>query len=114
MRHRQALDDAIAAVFMELSAADVIVRLDAAGIANARLGSIDDFVNHPQLHARDRWREIGSPAGPLRALLPPVEMTGVVPAMGPVPSLGQHTDSILGELGFDPSAIAAWRNEGTV
>jgi itaconate CoA-transferase len=114
VRNRQALDDAIAAVFSRLSAADVVTRLDAAAIANARLGSIDDFVDHPQLWSRDRWRDIGSPAGSLRALVPPVEMSGVVPAMGAVPSLGQHTDAILAELGFDATAIAGWRKEGMI
>jgi crotonobetainyl-CoA:carnitine CoA-transferase CaiB-like acyl-CoA transferase len=112
--HRQALDEMIAAVFGHLSASDVIARLDAAGIANARLGSIGELVDHPQLTARERWRQIDSPAGPLRALLPPVEMADVAPVMGAVPSLGQHTDDILTELGFDAGAIAAWRREGTI
>jgi len=114
VQNRHALDEAIAAVFGELSAAEVVTRLEAAGIANARLGSIGDVAEHPQLRARDRWREIDSPAGPLRALLPPVQMTGVEPAMGPVPALGQHTDAILAELGFDADVIAGWRREGMI
>jgi len=112
--HRAALDEAIAGVFSGLSAGEVVERLDAAGIANARLGAIDDFVDHPQLTARARWSDIDSPSGPLRALLPPVEMSGVTPAMGAVPSLGQHTDAILAELGFDASVIASWHKEGLV
>ena len=112
--HRAALDEAIAGVFSGLSAGEVVERLDAAGIANARLGAIDDFVDHPQLTARARWSDIDSPSGPLRALLPPVEMSGVTPAMGAVPSLGQHTDAILAELGFDAGIIASWHKEGLV
>lgn len=114
VRHRQALDEQIAAVFGNLSASEVVARLEGAGIANARLGSIGEFVVHPQLLARARWREIDSPAGPLRALLPPVEMTDVAPVMGAVPSLGQHTDAILAELGYGAGAISAWRREGTI
>jgi crotonobetainyl-CoA:carnitine CoA-transferase CaiB-like acyl-CoA transferase len=114
VRNRRALDDAIGGVFGGLSAAEVIERLEAAGIANARLGSIADFPDHPQLRARDRWREIDSPAGPLRALLPPVQMTGVEPAMGAVPALGEHTDAILTELGFGGDVIARWRKEGAI
>ena len=114
VEHRAALDQLIADVFNELSAADVMARLDRAGIANARLGSIGDFVEHPQLAARQRWREIDSPSGPLRALLPPVEMSGVTPRMDAVPALGQHTDAILAELGFDAGAIASWHTEGLV
>jgi formyl-CoA transferase len=114
VRHRQALDATITDVFAGLSATEARDRLDQAGIANARLRSIADFAAHPQLAARDRWREVASPGGPLRALVPPVEMTGFTPAMGAVPALGQHTDAILHELGFDHDAIAAWRQKGTI
>jgi itaconate CoA-transferase len=114
VRNRRALDEAIAGVLGELTASEVIGRLESAGIAHARLGSIGDFPDHPQLGARDRWREIDSPSGPLRALLPPVQMAGVEPAMGAVPSLGQHTDAILTELGFEPDVIARWRREGAI
>jgi itaconate CoA-transferase len=114
VQHRAALDQVIAEVFNELSATEVMVRLDQAGIANARLGSIGDFVEHPQLTARQRWREIDSPSGRLKALLPPVEMSGVTPRMDAVPALGQHTDAILAELGFDAGAIASWHKEGLV
>jgi crotonobetainyl-CoA:carnitine CoA-transferase CaiB-like acyl-CoA transferase len=114
VQHRQVLDAAIAAVFGELTASDAIARLEQAGIANARLASIEDFAGHPQFRSRNRWREIGSPAGPLRALLPPVEMTDVAPVMGGVPSLGQHTDAILAELGFNADIIGGWRREGTI
>jgi crotonobetainyl-CoA:carnitine CoA-transferase CaiB-like acyl-CoA transferase len=114
VRNRPALDAAIGAVLTQLAAAEVLGRLEAAGIASARVGSIAEFVDHPQLRARDRWREIGSPAGPLRALLPPIDISGVEPVMGAVPSLGEHTEAILSELGFTDDAVAAWRKEGTV
>ena len=65
-----------------------------ASIANARLNTAQEFWDHPQLTARDRWRDIDSPAGPLRALLPPATMQGVEPRMDPVPAVGQHTRSI--------------------
>ena len=65
------------------------------------MNSVAEFLAHPQLAGRDRWRDIDSPAGPLRALIPPVRMDDVEPAMGDVPALGQHTDAILDELGFD-------------
>ncbi|HSC28269.1 MAG TPA: CaiB/BaiF CoA-transferase family protein [Vicinamibacterales bacterium] len=114
VRHRQALDEAIAAVFGRLAASEAVARLDAAGIANARLRSIAEFVEHPQLGSRDRWREIGTPAGPVRALLPPLSMRGAAPVLGAVPALGQHTEAILADLGFDAGVIAAWRREGTI
>ena len=109
VRHRDALQEAIEGAFASLAAAEVAARLDAAGIANARMNTVEEFVDHPQLRARDRWREIASPVGPLRALVPPAMLEDVEPVMGPVPSLGEHTDAILRELGFEDAAIASLR-----
>jgi crotonobetainyl-CoA:carnitine CoA-transferase CaiB-like acyl-CoA transferase len=85
-------------VFAALTPDEVAARLDAADIANARLRTPAEFAAHPQLAARDRWREVDTPAGPVRTLLPPVTVPGREPAMGAVPAPGQHTDSILAEF----------------
>ncbi len=77
---------------------EVVALLDEAGIASARLRTPAEFAAHPQLAARDRWREVDTPAGPVRALLPPVSVPGREAAMGAVPALGQHTDSVLAEI----------------
>jgi crotonobetainyl-CoA:carnitine CoA-transferase CaiB-like acyl-CoA transferase len=114
VKHRDDLDEAIAAVFGRLTAAEVTSRLDAAGIATAHLNTIADLGVHPQHTERRRWREVDSPAGPLRALVPPVHQAGVEPVMGAVPSLGQHTDAILEELEFSGETIAHWRRERTI
>jgi itaconate CoA-transferase len=84
----------------DIPAADLELALDQAGIACARLRTPAEFAAHPQLAARDRWREVGSPGGPIMALLPPVNIEGSEPAMGAVPALGQHTEAIRNELGF--------------
>jgi itaconate CoA-transferase len=112
--HRQALHAIIDEVFGRLSADEIVARLDRAGIANARMNTVAEFAEHPQLAARGRWREVESPAGRLRALLPPVLLDALEPAMGPVPALGQHTQAILAELGYDDATIAGWRNAGVV
>ena len=114
VRNRPALHDAIESAFAPLSTSEVIARLDAARIAWARVNSMAEFLAHPQLTGRDRWRDIGSPAGALRATIPPVRMDEVEPVMGDVPALGQHTDAILGELGVSPDTVAAWRREGVI
>jgi itaconate CoA-transferase len=114
VEHRTALDAVIAASFAPLDRAAVIARLEAAGIANARMNSVREFLDHPQLVARGRWTGIDSPAGPLRAMLPPFNMEGVEPVMGRVPALGEHTDAILSELDIPASTIARWRSEGVV
>jgi crotonobetainyl-CoA:carnitine CoA-transferase CaiB-like acyl-CoA transferase len=96
----------IAEVFERLSADDVISRLEEVKIANARMRSVQEFLDHPQLKDRDRWREVDSPAGPLCALLPPVTMEGFEASMNPVPDVGQHTEAILEELGIEPGTAA--------
>jgi itaconate CoA-transferase len=112
--NREALDKEIEGVFKRLSAEEVIERLEEAQIANARMRTVHDFLDHPQLEARDRWREVDSPAGPLRALLPPATMSGVEPTMAAVPEVGEHTDRILAELGYDEEGIAALHREKAV
>ena len=114
VRHREALTEAIEAVLMQLPSAEVLRRLEAASIANARVNSISEYLQHPQLAARDCWREIDSPSGPIRALVPPVRLQDVEPAMSAVPALGQHSRAILGELAFDHATIARWAETGVI
>jgi itaconate CoA-transferase len=92
----------IEAALAKLTAAEVEARLDKAGIANARLRTPAEFAEHPQLAARDRWRDVATPGGPVRSLLPPVTVPGREAAMGAVPALGEHTAAILAELGLQP------------
>ncbi len=114
VEHRSALDAEIESVFAHLSTPDIVDRLDEAHIANARLRTVQQLADHPQLAARARWRQVDTPAGPIRAAVPAAALSGVEPVMGPVPALGAHTDVILGDLGFDAMTIAGWRDEGVV
>ncbi|WP_055588227.1 CaiB/BaiF CoA transferase family protein [Peterkaempfera griseoplana] len=103
---RRAHDDELTAVledcFAEHTADGLAEVLDAAGIANARLRTVGEFADHPQLAARDRWRTFDTSAGPLRGLLPPVTVAGREAPMGPVPALGEHTASLREEFGAGP------------
>ena len=92
--------------FAGLDAEQVVARLDAAGIANARVNDMHDLWQHEQLQARGRWVQIDSPAGPLPALLPPGLPSDVEPRMDAVPALGQHTHGILAGLGYSSADIA--------
>lgn len=91
-------------VFAGLTAEQVVERLDEARIANARMNDMADLWAHPQLRARNRWVDVRSPAGRLPALLPPGIASADQAVMGDVPALGQHTQSILKELGLAAGA----------
>jgi itaconate CoA-transferase len=112
VEHHDELETIIVRAFADKTAQQVVYRLEAAQIANARMNTVDEFLDHPQLAARGKWQQIDSPAGPLRALVPPFGFDDVEPKMGPIPALGEHTDKILAELGFDRDTIAQWRREG--
>jgi itaconate CoA-transferase len=113
--NRAALQSAIEPLVSgPLTQRELIEKLESAQIAWARMSAMPDFLAHPQLEARNRWREVQTPAGPIDALAPPVSIDDAEPKMGAVPALGEHTDAILGELGFDRDTIAAWRTEGTI
>ena len=111
---RQALRSIISDSFSELTAEQVSERLDEAQIANARMNDMHDVWKHPQLQARRRWTEVDTPTGPIPALLPPGDTDAFAPRMDAVPGLGQHTDSILAELGRTSDQIAALHTAGAV
>lgn len=99
--HRDELTAEVERHFAGLPADEVLARLDATGIANARLRDVLEFFDHPQLTARNRWRYVDTPGGRIRALVPPATLKGQEPVMGPVPRLGEHNDRIRAELEED-------------
>jgi len=106
---RDELRALIVDAFASLTADEVLRRLDDAKVANAQVNDMHDVWQHPQLRARNRWREIDSPAGRIPALLPPGSWDLEEPRMDGVPALGQHTDAILASLGLSHGAIADLR-----
>jgi crotonobetainyl-CoA:carnitine CoA-transferase CaiB-like acyl-CoA transferase len=107
---RHALDAIICECFRQHTAEALMQRLDDAHIANSRMNTVEEFLAHPQLLARNRWRQVHSSAGPVEVLLPPVTIDGVSTVMGAIPDVGQHTDSILQELGYNAAAIDRLRH----
>jgi itaconate CoA-transferase len=114
VEHRDELDAAIMDAFRRFTAEQVIERLEAAHIANARMNTVPELIDHPQLAARDRWCQVDSPVGSVRMLKPPFNIAGVDVLMGAIPSVGEHTDAILGELGIEETTIRKWRADRIV
>lgn len=113
-QHRAELDEAIAQWCGQHDLAHIQKAADAAGIGNARFNRISEVLEHPHLRARDRWRVIDTPAGPIPALLPPAVIKDFSPPMGAVPGLGEHNEPVLTELGVGAEEIASLRGLGVI
>jgi itaconate CoA-transferase len=112
--HRQELAAIVLAAIAQLTTAQLVARLDEAQIANARMNDMAGLWPHPQLAARGRWSEVGTPAGPVPALLPPGRIDSFDYRMDPVPAVGEHTAAILREVGRSDAQIAELRRSGAI
>ncbi len=97
-----------------MTTSEIFERLETADIANARLNSMEDFWRHPQLAARGRWAKVGSPAGEIDALKPPLNLSGFEPRMDAVPALGEHSRAILSELGYSEREVETLAASGVI
>lgn len=113
VRNREKVDGVVGAAMSRLTIDEAVAALDRARIASARLNTIADVLDHPQLVARDRWRQVRTPVGTIRGLRSAVEPVGEVP-LAEVPSLGQHTDAILAEIGLNTEEVRQLRKRGVV
>ena len=104
-QNRSAMHAEIEQVFSTMKTPEIVSALDAAEIANARMNDMQDFWRHPQLAARARRVKVGSPAGELELLKPPMNFEGREPRMDPIPALGEHSRAILAELGYAAAEI---------
>jgi crotonobetainyl-CoA:carnitine CoA-transferase CaiB-like acyl-CoA transferase len=112
--HRSELNEIIGKRFAALTEPEASRLLMQADVAHARVNEVQGLLDHPVLAGRDRWRQVDTPGGPIRALLPPTSISGVTPRMDPVPAVGEHTDAVLASLGYDEERIARLRQDGAV
>lgn len=113
-RNRVSLESGIEQAFAPHDRAEITRRLELADIPYGDLNSIADFLDHPQLAARDRWRDVESAVGTLRAILPPFQFDHFEPHMLPIPTIGQHSSEILGEVGYTSDEIAQLATNGAI
>lgn len=114
VENRQALRALIVESFSTLNFDAVFDRLEHAQIANARVNDMQGVWDHPQLQARDRWRDVETPAGTVPGLIPPGSNSAFEPRMDAVPGLGQHTEQVLRELGLGTDRIDQMRTAGAI
>lgn len=111
---RKIVDGLVATETMRFTTEELAEALAAAGIPAAEIRSVAGMVDHPQLSERDRWRDVDTESGPVRAVLPPVIFDDVEMRMESVPALGQHTASVLAELGVGESDVDTLRSDGVI
>lgn len=111
---RESLRVILVEAFAALSADELMQRLADAGIASAQVNELAQVWAHPQLQARGRWVDVATPVGPVPAALPPGAPDADAVRMGAVPALGEHSEAVLAELGYDAAAIDALRREGAL
>lgn len=112
--HRDEVTALCTEVISRFTLDEAIEVLDGAGVACGRVNRADELVEHPQLEARGRWRDVDSPVGPIRSLLPPPISVGWTPRMDRIPALGEHTRSLLNGLGRNDDEIEALIGAGIV
>ena len=112
--NRAQLKQLIVGMFARMTTSEVEARLDQAQIANARMNDMAGLWAHPQLKSRERWQDVGSPAGHIPALLPPGRNNRYDYRMDPVPAVGEHTEAILRELGLDDAAVQVLRTNKAI
>ncbi|MBA6433090.1 CaiB/BaiF CoA transferase family protein [Streptomyces sp. GMR22] len=112
--HREELNEIVTERFRRSDSGAVMKLLDGAGIANAGVNDVREFVDHPVLAERGRWHEVGVPGAVVQALQPPADLAGVSPRMAPVPAAGEHTERILTELGLTAAQIEGLHADGAI
>ncbi|AZE47233.1 L-carnitine dehydratase/bile acid-inducible protein F [Pseudomonas chlororaphis] len=112
--NREQLTQIITGVFAGMTRDEVIARLEKAQIANAQVNNMAEVWDHPQLKARNRWRNVQSPIGEFPALLPPGGWAVSEPRMDAVPAVGEHSKSILEALGCSVTEIESLASVGAI
>ncbi|HEX4743730.1 MAG TPA: CaiB/BaiF CoA-transferase family protein [Candidatus Limnocylindria bacterium] len=98
VRSRETLEPLIEEAFLPLPRRVAEERLAEGDVPFAARSTVADLVAHPQLEARGRWAEVATPGGAVRAIVPPFNIGGSPPPMGPVPRLDQHGPQIRREV----------------
>ena len=94
VENRASLDAIMNGVFSQYSIDKIADKLQAAQIAFGRLNDMDVFTNHPQ----NRFVSVRTSAGDVQLLSPGAIVNGVLPTLGEVPDLGQHSAAIRAEF----------------
>ena len=102
---RDRIAAACAAFFSRLDHVEAQRRLDRAEVPNARVNTVDELIDHPQLAARRPWVSVDTPAGAFEALPPSRFSEAWPPRTERVPAVGEDTEAVLEGIGYEKDEI---------
>jgi crotonobetainyl-CoA:carnitine CoA-transferase CaiB-like acyl-CoA transferase len=116
MENYDAMRSPIDRAFRTATSAEWIARLNAAGVANGEVRNIGQMLNDPQLAARQMIETLMHPTvGATRVIGAPIKLSENAASVRTAPPvLGQHTDAVLGEIGYDRETIAELRKKKVI
>ena len=94
VKRRGETDARVATAFAVHDAATMIAKLSAADMAFAPVNELEDLAKHPHL----RRITVETPSGPVQYPAPATRRLGETRRYGPVPALGQHTETVRAEF----------------
>jgi crotonobetainyl-CoA:carnitine CoA-transferase CaiB-like acyl-CoA transferase len=116
VKHADALQEMIEAIFVTQPTAHWVEKLDAAGVPGGPVYTYDQALADPQVRHRRMVHDLDHPKiGPMKTLGLPLKSTGdLTQIRRPAPLHGQHTEEILREAGYSEAQVRGLLAEGIV
>ena len=105
-QNRAVLEETIDAVFLERDHGEWLERLKRAELPHGEIRGIAQVLAHPQVIARKLIREVESPVGPVPVIGTPLRLSDSPARYDRIPDLGEDSEAILKELGYDAQTIS--------
>lgn len=113
-KNRGVLEELIEQIFLERPHTEWLGRLREARLPHGEVKGVAQVLAHPQVIARKFVREMESPVGPVPVIGSPLRLSKSPARYDPIPSLGQDTAAILGELGYSDAEIEELRRDKVI
>ena len=110
-KNRAVLEEWIENIFLEKDHNHWLGQLKNADLPHGQVRGIAQVLAHPQVVARKLIREAESPVGKVPVIANAVQMSDSPARYDRIPALGEDSEAILHELGYDPKAIAQLRRD---
>lgn len=112
--NRAVLEEMIEKIFLERDQTEWLDRLKKAQLPHGEVRGIAEVLAHPQAAARQLIREIDSPVGRVPVIASPLRLSGSPARYDRIPDLGEDTEAILSELGYDAATIEKLRRDKVI